>query len=112
MKLAAMQWEKDIEESNLIHHMFKAKPVPAVVSAPRYDSIIEANQKRREEVKTKSKEITKSKEKPFSFYEKDLKIREEKKKNAEKRSSEKARVQTFKANPIPFTSAIKNKWQE
>ena len=112
MKLLEMQKEREVEESNLIHHVFKAKPVPAAVSLPKYDMIMEANQKRREEVRTKSKEITKSREKPFSFYEKDIKIKQEKQKMAEDRSKELGKIPAFKANQVPPTVKNKNKWQE
>jgi hypothetical protein len=35
---------------------------------PKYQSIVAANEERRAVVKHKSREITKAKEQPFSFY--------------------------------------------
>lgn len=63
--------QKKIEEENMIHYQFRPKPIPPEVSIPRYQSIIDANEKRRMDVRQNSIAITKQREKPFSFYERD-----------------------------------------
>lgn len=51
---------------------FRAKQPPPEVVAPRYDSIMQRNEQRRAQVKAQSIQILKEKEKPFSFYQRDL----------------------------------------
>ena len=63
--------EKYIKEQNILKHQFRSKPIPPEVLIPRYKSIVESNEMRRLEVKKNSIAITKQREKPFSFYERD-----------------------------------------
>jgi hypothetical protein len=42
--------------------------VPPEVSIPRYDAIMEANERRRENVRRNSLALTQTNEKPFSFW--------------------------------------------
>ena len=65
--------EKKILEENHINFQFRSKPIPPEVLIPRYKSIVEAKQMRQMEVKKNSIAITKAREKPFSFYERDQK---------------------------------------
>ena len=46
-----MVLEKQIEEENHIKYQFRPKPIPPEVLIPRYNSILEANEKRRMDVK-------------------------------------------------------------
>lgn len=70
-KIDEMVAEKRIEEERIIKHQFRSKPIPPEVLIPRYQSIIEANEMRRMEVRKNSNVITKANERPFSFYERD-----------------------------------------
>ena len=95
--------EKKIQEENIIKHQFRSNPIPPEVLIPRYKTIIEANEMRRLEVKKNSITITKQKEKPFSFYERD--------KNRQKLDPEEylpgdLKKQGFKANPIPRACSV------
>ena len=63
--------EKKIKEENLLKYQFRSNPIPPEVLIPRYKTIIESNEMRRLEVKKNSMAITKIKERPFSFYERD-----------------------------------------
>lgn len=66
-----MVMEKKMEEENMIKHQFRHKPIPAAVLIPRYQNIQDKNEERRMRVKQHSLEITKQREKPFSFYQRD-----------------------------------------
>jgi Uncharacterised protein family UPF0564 len=70
-KIDEMIAEKKIQEENLLKYQIRSNPVPPEVLIPRYKTIIENNEMRRLEVKKNSMAITKQKEKPFSFYERD-----------------------------------------
>jgi hypothetical protein len=76
---------------------FKANPVPPNTLVPRFQQIQRDNERRRQEVKTKSVEITKQREKPFSFYARDVAKKMEKMRAA----SPLPQFEQFKANPIP-----------
>jgi hypothetical protein len=67
-KLEEMIAEKKVKEENIIKHQFRSKPIPPEVLIPRYNTIIENNERRRLEVKKNSIAITQQTEKPFSFY--------------------------------------------
>ena len=71
-KVEEMVREKQMEEEGLIKHQFRSKPIPPEVLIPRYNTIMEAEQQRRMNVRSQSMIITKSREKPFSFWERDL----------------------------------------
>lgn len=63
--------QKRLQEEAIVNHQFRHNPIPPEVLIPRYKTIIENNEMRRLEVKKNSVEITKLKEKPFSFYERE-----------------------------------------
>ena len=97
--------EKKMEEENMVKHQFRHKPIPAAVLIPRYQQIQDKNEERRLRVKQQSIEITKQREAPFSFWERD------KAKMARKNDPEAGLVgdckrPAFKANPMPDFSSI------
>ena len=63
--------EKKIQEENTLKYQIRSKPIPPEVLIPRYKSIVESNDMRRLAVKNNSIALTKEREKPFSFYERD-----------------------------------------
>jgi hypothetical protein len=92
-----------MEEENIINHQFRHNPIPPEVLIPRYKTIIEGNEMRRLEVKKNSIAITKMKEKPFSFYERD--------KNRQKLDPEDYLPRdltkgSYRANPIPRACSV------
>ena len=95
--------EKRIEEERIIKHQFRSKPIPPEVLIPRYQSIIEANEMRRMEVRKNSNVITKANERPFSFYERDkLKQRLD----PDDYLPYDLKKPGFKANPIPRACSV------
>lgn len=95
--------EKKLEEEAIIKHQFRSNPIPPEVLIPRYKTIIEANEMRRLEVKKNSIVITKQREAPFSFYERE--------KNKQKLDPEEylpydVKKPHFKANPIPRACSV------
>lgn len=90
--------EKVMEEDNHIKYRPKANPVPAEVMIPKYNSLLAAQEARRNEVKQNSKKITKDREKPFEFY-----IREMNKPKPEEIREEPF---VFKAKPPPPSNSI------
>ena len=50
-KVDEMVAEKRIEEENLLKYQFRPKPIPPEVLIPRYQSILDNNERRRMEVK-------------------------------------------------------------
>ena len=105
-KIEKMVMEKEIEESNMIKHQFRHKPIPAAVMVPRYQAIQDANEQRRLRVKHESIQITKEREAPFSFWERE-KVRMADKKRAfeNQEAPDECRRPTFKANEIPPSCA-------
>jgi hypothetical protein len=69
-----------LEEKGALTNQFRCKPIPAAVLVPRYQQILDKNEERRLKVKKESIEITKQREAPFSFWERD-KHKMEKKRN-------------------------------
>ena len=96
-KLEKMIEEKRLEDQLLNKH-FKASRPPPEVLIPQYKNMIEKEKNRRKEVKEKSKQITKAKEKLFEFYK-----REERKKQLKEqiKKEEKEQKYTFKAKNVP-----------
>ncbi len=70
---------------------------------PRYKSIIDANEARRLTVKQNSLAITKEREKPFSFYERDA---HKQKLDDEAYLNEDLKQPSFRANPIPRSCSV------
>ena len=60
-------------ETRLLKHQFTANEIPKSTTQPRYQKILSNNEKRRVENKDASMARTKAVQKPFSFYERDLK---------------------------------------
>ena len=90
--------EKRREEENHINYHTKAAPVPAEVIIPKYNTMLAAQEERRNIVKQNSKKITKEREKPFQFY-----IREMNKPKSEEIKEEPYK---FKAKPPPPSNSI------
>eukprot|EP00826_Nyctotherus_ovalis_P041683 TRINITY_DN4239_c0_g1_i1.p1 TRINITY_DN4239_c0_g1~~TRINITY_DN4239_c0_g1_i1.p1 ORF type:complete len:487 (+),score=183.92 TRINITY_DN4239_c0_g1_i1:1132-2592(+) len=107
-KTIRQQWLEDNlegkkhEEDEFVHHTFKANPIPLTTTMPLFNQMMEEQQKRSEEVKQKSREITKAREKPFSFYERDKNFYIEREEARKNNVPEPLRnVKPFRANPIP-----------
>ena len=99
-KVEEMVALKKLEEEKALKHQFKAKNPPPEVIAPKYNSILERNERRRLQVKSQSREITKKNERPFSFYERD-KEKHMERLNSEQPLSEEQLKPKFKAKEIP-----------
>ena len=115
-KVEEMVAEKRNEEHAAYNFQFRPKPIPPEVLIPRYKTIQESNEMRRMEVKKNSLAITKEREKPFSFYERD-KARQAL--DQEEYLPWDLKKPSFKANPIPracsvliFDQMIKKQEQE
>lgn len=102
-KIEEMIAEKRIEEERIIKHQFRSKPIPPEVLIPRYQSIIEANDMRRLEVKKNSSTVTKANERPFSFYERD---KQKQSLDPESYLPYDLKKPAFKANPIPRACSV------
>eukprot|EP01022_Parablepharisma_sp_SALTPOND_P023309 TRINITY_DN48_c0_g1_i3.p3 TRINITY_DN48_c0_g1~~TRINITY_DN48_c0_g1_i3.p3 ORF type:complete len:428 (-),score=82.28 TRINITY_DN48_c0_g1_i3:8269-9552(-) len=102
--LEEMIEEKEIEEENMLNHQFRANPIPASTKLPMYEMIKEKNETRRAEVKKNSIALTKSREKPFSFYERDKDFYVNRAKASEQNIPEEIKNhKQFKATPIPWS---------
>jgi hypothetical protein len=106
MKLEQMLEEKETEVQNLIHHQFRANPIPERILIPRYHALMESNEARRTQVKMHSEALTKSREKPFSFYAKDKNKIVERGKFSEQHIPECMKHPAFKANKVPWESSV------
>jgi len=98
-KLQEMVKYNDLEDEYEMSKQFRAKPVPKSTTEPRFQKIMDANEKRRKEVKQKSIALTKQNEKPFSFYERDMrKLYQPAVYDPE---YDVMNYEPFKANPVP-----------
>ena len=70
-KFEAMMEEKKREEDAADRCHLRHKPIPPEVLIPRYQTIMEAEQARRAQVRAQSMQLTKRHEAPFSFWEKE-----------------------------------------
>lgn len=70
-KVELMVAEIEQEEKDHCNTRFKANPIPSKVLQPQFEKINTANEERRARVKAECVEITKQREKPFSFWERD-----------------------------------------
>ena len=95
--------EKKIQEEAIIKHQFRSNPIPPEVLIPRYKTIMESNEQRRMEVKKNSMALTKEREKPFSFYERD---KNKKLPDPEEYVPHDLKKPHFKANPIPKACSV------
>ena len=75
---------------------------------PRYKQICEKNRERRDEVVRNSVAITKSRERPFSFYERDLQNQKSKQDLAAEvgGTNQNCQFQGTRANPIPKSCSV------
>lgn len=89
--------EKIEEEENILHYKFKARPVPNEVKIPKYEMLMKKEEERRKEVRNHSREITMKREKPFSFYQSDIRKMEAKKKKIEDYIPDVMKNKPFKA---------------
>jgi len=104
-KVENMVEEKKYEEEALLRHTFRCKPIPAEVLQPRYHQIIQSNEDRRARVKQDCIEITKQREAPFSFWNRD-KAKMMQKSESEVGLNVECRRPNFKANPIPKACSV------
>ena len=86
------------QEENHLKYRPSPIPVPAEVIVPKYNTLIAAQEQRRNEVKQNSKKLTKEREKPFGFY-----IREMNKPKVEETGEA---IYRFKAKPPPASNSI------
>ncbi|KAL4511608.1 hypothetical protein ABPG72_012453 [Tetrahymena utriculariae] len=88
---------------------FKANPLPTTTKVPMFNNIIEKNKEKREKVRQESIKMTLETQNPFSFYQKDIQKREEKKqKIIETANTEIAGIKqkAFKAKEVPASSKV------
>lgn len=98
-KLQEMVKYNDLEDEFEMSKQFRAKPVPKSTLEPRFQTIMDANERRRKDVKQRSIVLTKQNEKPFSFYERDMKkLHQPKSYDPE---YDVMNYEPFKANPVP-----------
>lgn len=93
-RLKEMLQAEDEEIDKELLNKFKAKPVPPEVKIPMYDRIMKEQEDRRVTLKARFEAITKSLERPFSFYYRDMSKPEIK--------AEEAKIHVFHANPVPW----------
>lgn len=103
-KLQEMIKYNDLEDEYEMSKQFRAKPVPKSTTEPRFQRIMEANEKRRQDVKQKSIALTKQNEKPFSFYERELQKMYQP--PAYDPEYDVMNYEPFKANPVPGHAKI------
>jgi hypothetical protein len=103
-KLQEMVKYNDLEDEYEMSQQFRAKPIPKSTLEPRFQQIMEANEKRRQEVKQRSIALTKQNERPFTFYERDMrKLNQPPVYDPE---YDVMNYQPFKANPVPGHAKI------
>lgn len=73
---------------------------------PKYHTILKAEQDRRAKVRAQSIQITKSREKPFKFWDREVERMKKKKADIEARENASPPKGTFKANPIPRACSV------
>lgn len=106
IKLENSLFNKDKEELEALQVRIKPQPVPKNIKDHHLWSKIRQNQeKRRLDVKKRSKAMTLQTEKPFSFLFRD-KSKKEEEEIRRKTKKEREKYQ-FKANPIPWFSSLK-----
>lgn len=71
-RLVEMLQEKEQVIDKELSNKFKAKPVPPEIKIPLFKIIMDEQDQRRQVLKTQFEALTKSMEKPFSFYIRDL----------------------------------------
>ena len=113
IELEQQRDEQKLQEELECQKKFKARPVPASVFMPLYDEIMQEQELRRRLIKQRSQELIQSMTKPFSFAERDERLKEKFSKS--ERVHKKNGKNQFKASPFPaeiFDSSIPDKMQE
>jgi hypothetical protein len=72
-KLEEMIKYNDLEDEYEMSQQFRAKPIPKSTLEPRFQRIMDTNERRRQDVKMRSIALTKANERPFTFYEREMK---------------------------------------
>jgi hypothetical protein len=104
-KVDEMIEQKRIDEDRVLGFKFHAKQPPKEIITPMFKQIQDKNELRRKEVKENSIKIMKEKEKPFSFYERDVANYEAKKNKSEFVNAEFTKP-AFKANEVPTVCTV------
>lgn len=101
-RLIEMLNEEKEEEDMYRNYLIKANPVPVTTTQPLYEQLVEEQQRRSEEIKALSRKITKAREKPFSFYERNKNFHAKRAEAAANYVPEPLReAKPFRANPVP-----------
>ena len=107
-KLEEIIEEKHLEEENYLHHQFRANPIPLSTKDPRYEMLKKKDEARRNDIKKTSIAMTKARESPFSFYERDKDFYVKRAKISEQNLPDEIKYRKpFRANPIPWTTTAK-----
>lgn len=97
--------EREALEEAELKKKIHPTPVPASTYLPLYELINAKNEQRREQVKSLTKEILKSTEKPFSFMKREEKKKQEKaealRQSWELEGAKSKQKRAFKAKPVP-----------
>jgi len=101
-----MVLEKKLEEDAHVKYQFRSKPIPPEVLIPRYNNMLEADQARKQLVRSQSMAITKSREAPFTFWEREKLNIQKKKQAIEDYEIGQLKAHTFRANPIPRACSV------
>ena len=104
-KIEADIMEKKLEMDGIIKYQFRHKPVPPEVIIPRYNTIKEADEARRNAIRSQSLINTKKNEAPFSFWEKE-KMKQKMTMDPDLMLPHEMQREPFKANPIPRACSV------
>lgn len=104
-KVEQMLEEKRVEEERIRKTAFRCKPIPPEVLQPRYHAIQQQNENRRLRVKQNSIVITREREQPFTFWERDKHKMAERRNSVDHVNAECTRP-GFRANPIPKSCSV------
>lgn len=105
-KVEEMVREKKLEEDACIRYQFRSKAIPTEVLIPKYQTILEADLARRQNVRSQSLAITADREAPFTFWEREKQAQARKKAELEERAKGQQQAVHFKANPIPRACSV------
>eukprot|EP00127_Corallochytrium_limacisporum_P002715 Clim_evm24s136 gene=Clim_evmTU24s136 len=106
-EIAEKRQQKEEAELAECSIRFKATPLDHDMLKPKYDKMVTQQKTRRRTVKEHGRDILASKEKPFSFYMRDLRAAERKEREVKLRKEKEAaemearRRSGFRATPIP-----------
>jgi hypothetical protein len=98
-QMEELKEQKKREEEEMLKFQYRAQPIPAEVLVPKLESIMGAQEAKREKVRLESAKILESKVKPFSFFYRD----QEKGKN---KPQPQDFSQPFKATPVPINASL------